>query len=122
MGLFPRYRVVRPAVAVAVMAVGVLADPESAFSAGGRGRRHAAVPGALGRRDQLTGSRVRAQGQNRSAAPIAGMLGRWRRGCSATLRAHGADPSAVNTAGQSPVGLARAIANYPVAQFFADFD
>ena len=38
------------------------------------------------------------------------------------LRVHGADPSAVNAAGQSPVGLARVIANYPVAQFFADFD
>jgi ankyrin repeat protein len=36
------------------------------------------------------------------------------------LRSHGADPTARNTSGQSPLGLARLIGNYDVAQFFAD--
>ncbi|MFB6720063.1 ankyrin repeat domain-containing protein [Kribbella sp. NPDC056345] len=36
------------------------------------------------------------------------------------LRSHGADPYAVNKHGQTPVGLARLIANYDVAQFFTD--
>ncbi|MFK4087511.1 ankyrin repeat domain-containing protein [Kribbella sp. NPDC020789] len=36
------------------------------------------------------------------------------------LRERGADPYAVNKHGQTPVGLARLIANYDVAQFFAD--
>lgn len=38
----------------------------------------------------------------------------------ALLRAHGADPFAVNRHGQSPVGLARLIANFDTARFFAD--
>jgi len=36
------------------------------------------------------------------------------------LRAHGADPFLRNRHGQSPVGLARLIGNYDVAQFFDD--
>lgn len=36
------------------------------------------------------------------------------------LRSHGADPFHVNRSGQTPVGLARLIANYDVAQWFAD--
>jgi len=36
------------------------------------------------------------------------------------LRLHGADPYRGNAHGQSPVGLARLIANHPVAQFFND--
>lgn len=36
------------------------------------------------------------------------------------LRHHGADPSRPNSTGQTPIGLARLIANYDVAQFFAD--
>jgi len=36
------------------------------------------------------------------------------------LRSKGADPFHRNRAGQTPVGLARLIANYDVAQFFAD--
>ena len=36
------------------------------------------------------------------------------------LRERGADPLAANNSGQTPVGLARLIANYPVADFFAD--
>lgn len=36
------------------------------------------------------------------------------------LRAHGADPMLPNKAGQTPVGLARLIGNYDVAQFFED--
>jgi ankyrin repeat protein len=38
----------------------------------------------------------------------------------ALLRERGADPSLVNKSGKSPLGLARLIANYDVAQFFAD--
>lgn len=38
------------------------------------------------------------------------------------LRSSGADPHAANASGQTPVGLARLIANYDVAQFFADLD
>jgi ankyrin repeat protein len=38
------------------------------------------------------------------------------------LRAAGANPRHVNTAGQTPVGLARLIANYDVAKFFSDLD
>src|SRR5262249_51944976 len=36
------------------------------------------------------------------------------------LRDHGADPWHPNSTGQTPVGLARLIANYDLAQFFAD--
>jgi ankyrin repeat protein len=36
------------------------------------------------------------------------------------LRHHGADPWHPNNTGQTPTGLARLIANYDVAQFFAD--
>lgn len=36
------------------------------------------------------------------------------------LREHGADPTKPNNSGQTPVGLARLIANFPVAQWFAD--
>jgi ankyrin repeat protein len=36
------------------------------------------------------------------------------------LRAAGADPHCTNAAGQTPVGLARLIANYDTARFFAD--
>ena len=36
------------------------------------------------------------------------------------LRVHGADPTKPNTSGQCPAGLARLIANYPVAQWFED--
>lgn len=36
------------------------------------------------------------------------------------LRERGADPLSVNNSGQTPVGLARLIGNYDVAQFFAD--
>jgi ankyrin repeat protein len=36
------------------------------------------------------------------------------------LRANGADPRKGNARGQTPVGLARLIANFDVARFFAD--
>jgi ankyrin repeat protein len=36
------------------------------------------------------------------------------------LRERGADPYVVNKHGQTPLGLARLIANYDVSQFFAD--
>jgi ankyrin repeat protein len=36
------------------------------------------------------------------------------------LRRHGADPHRANISGQTPVGLARLIANYDVRKFFAD--
>ena len=36
------------------------------------------------------------------------------------LRTNGADPLHANASGQTPVGLARLIANYDVAQFFSD--
>jgi uncharacterized protein len=38
------------------------------------------------------------------------------------LRARGADPCAANAQGQTPIGLARLIANYDVVHFFADID
>jgi ankyrin repeat protein len=38
----------------------------------------------------------------------------------ALLREHGADPTAPNHSGQTPLGLARLIDNFDVAQFFAD--
>jgi len=36
------------------------------------------------------------------------------------LRSHGADPHRANLHGQSPISLARTIANYDVAQHFSD--
>jgi hypothetical protein len=36
------------------------------------------------------------------------------------LRSHGADPRHENRHGQSPVGLARLIGNYNVADYFSD--
>ncbi|WP_263972339.1 hypothetical protein [Spongiactinospora rosea] len=36
------------------------------------------------------------------------------------LRRWGADPFKANSSGQTPLGLARLIANYDVARFFAD--
>jgi hypothetical protein len=38
------------------------------------------------------------------------------------LSDRGADPHAPNASGQTPVGLARLIANYPVAGVFDDLD
>jgi uncharacterized protein len=38
----------------------------------------------------------------------------------ALLREHGADPFHANAAGQTPIGLARLIANYDVKRYFAD--
>jgi uncharacterized protein len=38
------------------------------------------------------------------------------------LRSHGADPFAANSSGQTPVGLARLIANYNVSRFFGDLE
>lgn len=38
------------------------------------------------------------------------------------LRSRGANPLHANTSGQTPVGLARLIANYDVARFFSDVD
>ena len=38
------------------------------------------------------------------------------------LRQAGANPWRANASGVSPVSLARTIANYPVAQYFADLD
>ena len=43
-----------------------------------------------------------------------------RGGLIRLLRSYGADPLHVNTSGQTPVGLARLIANSDVAQFFMD--
>jgi hypothetical protein len=36
------------------------------------------------------------------------------------LRQRGADPLRANDSGQTPLGLARMIANYDVGRFFAD--
>jgi hypothetical protein len=36
------------------------------------------------------------------------------------LRSRGADPLRANMTGQTPVGLARLIGNYDVAQYFQD--
>jgi ankyrin repeat protein len=38
------------------------------------------------------------------------------------LRRHGADPLQANASGQTPVGLARLIANYDVKRFFTDVE
>jgi ankyrin repeat protein len=38
------------------------------------------------------------------------------------LRQHGADPRAQNVSGQTPLGLARLIANFDVAQYFRDLE
>ncbi|MFG2146851.1 ankyrin repeat domain-containing protein [Streptomyces sp. NPDC048696] len=38
------------------------------------------------------------------------------------LRSRGADPHAENSSGQTPVGLARMIANHDVRSFFSDLD
>ena len=45
---------------------------------------------------------------------------RGRGGFIKLLRHHGADPWHPNDTGQTPIGLARLIANYDVVQFFAD--
>ena len=40
----------------------------------------------------------------------------------AVLRAEGADPFVENGSGQTPIGLAKLIANYDVLRFFSDID
>ena len=40
----------------------------------------------------------------------------------ALLRSRGADPRLANSSGRTPIGLARLIANYDAAQYFADID
>lgn len=47
---------------------------------------------------------------------------RGRRDIIDILRQHGADPLKENESGQTPVGLARLIANYDVAQSFSDLE
>jgi ankyrin repeat protein len=48
------------------------------------------------------------------------MSSRGRGEVIALLRAAGADPYAKNITGNSPISVARSIANFPVAQFFSD--
>jgi ankyrin repeat protein len=38
------------------------------------------------------------------------------------LRSSGADPLSINASGQTPLGLAKLIANYDVIQYFADLE
>ena len=38
------------------------------------------------------------------------------------LRSRGADPWRANKSGNTPIGLARMVANYDVAKIFADLD
>ncbi|MFI5592484.1 ankyrin repeat domain-containing protein [Amycolatopsis sp. NPDC051758] len=47
---------------------------------------------------------------------------RGRGGVIQLLPRNGADPRRINVSGQSPVGLARLIANYDVRQFFDDVE
>lgn len=51
---------------------------------------------------------------------VATVASRGRGDLIELLRRYGADPLRENTSGQTPVGLARLIANYDVAQFFDD--
>ena len=53
---------------------------------------------------------------------VAAFNSRGRGEMISLLRSHDADPYAANASGQTPVGVARLIANYDTAQFFSDLD
>jgi ankyrin repeat protein len=57
-----------------------------------------------------------------TALSVAVFNSRGRGELISLLRIHGADPLSENASGQTPLGLARLIANYDVAQYFADLE
>lgn len=99
------------------------ADPNVADRSGFTPLHFAAEQGAIAAAEILlaAGAQVDAT-DSHGNTPLAAAVfnSRGRDELIQLLRRHGADPQHPNNTGQTPAGAARLIANYDVAQFFAD--
>ncbi|MGW3447333.1 ankyrin repeat domain-containing protein [Streptomyces sp. NPDC001076] len=103
--------------------IGVGADPSAADSNGFTPLHLAAQEGHAGAAEALLNAGAEVDRRNRfgnTALFVAVFNSRGRGDVISLLRERGADPMAENASGQTPLGLARLIANFDVAQYFAD--
>lgn len=99
------------------------ADPNSADAEGFTPLHFASQEGALEAAQALLDNGAVVDAVNvhgNSPLWVAVFNSRGEGGLIKLLRGRGADPFRANRAGQTPVGLARLIANYDVARFFSD--
>lgn len=99
------------------------ADPDVADQRGFTALHLAAQQGAISAAQALIAAGAQVDAVNRDGnTPLftAVFNSRGRGDLIKLLRHHGADPWHPNGTGQTPIGLAHLIANYDVAQFFAD--
>lgn len=99
------------------------ADPSAADNKGFTPLHLAAQENQAGAARALLDAGAEVDRRNRwgnTALSVAVFNSRGRGDLIALLRERGADPMAENAHGQTPLGLARLIANFDVAQYFAD--
>ena len=99
------------------------ADPSTADNKGFTPLHLAAQEGRAGAARALLDSGAEVDRRNRFGNTplfVAVFNSRGRGDLIFLLRERGADPMAENASGQTPLGLARLIANFDVAQYFAD--
>ncbi|TVT62627.1 ankyrin repeat domain-containing protein [Amycolatopsis rhizosphaerae] len=99
------------------------ADPSTADNNGFTPLHLAAQEGHVGAARALLDGGAEIDRRNRfgnTALFVAVFNSRGRGDLILLLRERGADPMAENASGQTPIGLARLIANFDVAQYFAD--
>ncbi|MFE3032898.1 ankyrin repeat domain-containing protein [Streptomyces canus] len=99
------------------------ADPSAADNNGFTPLHLAAQEGHAGAANALLDAGAEVDRRNRfgnTALFVAVFNSRGRGDIISLLRERGADPMAENASGQTPLGLAGLIANFDVAQYFAD--
>ncbi|MFF9362381.1 ankyrin repeat domain-containing protein [Streptomyces griseoluteus] len=103
--------------------VGSGADPGAADRSGFTPLHLAAQEGHVDAAQALLDAGAEIDQKNKfgnTALFVAVFNSRGRGDLISLLRERGADPMAENASGQTPLGLARLIANFDVAQYFAD--